>query len=120
MKDCGAYCECPNCHYRIDNSDVSWPGLPLGTKFDPSDVELLEHLAAKCGVGNREPHMFIEEFIPTLEGDQGIYYTHPENLPVCYPEERVQKSCFDIIFTTPVFFATIHDLSSNILLTRYS
>jgi hypothetical protein len=41
----------------------------------------LEHLAAKCGVGNREPHMFIEEFIPTLEGDQGIYYTHPENLP---------------------------------------
>ncbi|GAU29027.1 hypothetical protein TSUD_165450, partial [Trifolium subterraneum] len=81
IKDCGAYCECPNCHHRIDNSDVSWPGLPLGTKFDPSDVELLEHLAAKCGVGNLEPHMFIEEFIPILEGDQGICYTHPENLP---------------------------------------
>ncbi|CAJ2669658.1 unnamed protein product [Trifolium pratense] len=81
IKDCGAYCKCPNCHYRIDNSDVSWPGLPLGTKFDPSDIELLEHLAAKCGVGNREPHLFIEEFIPTLEGDQGICYAHPENLP---------------------------------------
>ncbi|XP_061342527.1 SUPPRESSOR OF GAMMA RESPONSE 1-like [Gastrolobium bilobum] len=83
IKDCGAYRECPNCHYHIDNSDVSteWPGFPVGVKFDPSDVELLEHLAAKCGVGNTEPHMFIHEFIPTLEGDQGICYTHPENLP---------------------------------------
>jgi len=44
-------------------------------------VEILEHLAAKCGVGNTKPHMFIEEFIPTLEGEQGICYTHPENLP---------------------------------------
>lgn len=49
-----------------------WPGLPIGVKFDPSDVELLEHLAAKCGVGNSKPHMFIDEFIPTIEGDQGI------------------------------------------------
>ncbi|KAJ1422424.1 P-loop containing nucleoside triphosphate hydrolase [Sesbania bispinosa] len=83
IKDCGAYRECPNCHHHIDNSDVSteWPGFPLGVKFDPSDVELLEHLAAKCGLGNTEPHMFINEFIPTLEEDQGICYTHPENLP---------------------------------------
>nr|QDX01723.1 NAC domain-containing protein NAC70 [Medicago sativa subsp. falcata] len=83
IKDCGACRECPNCHCRIDNSDVSseWPGFPLGIKFDPSDVEILEHLAAKCGVGNIKPHMFIEEFIPTLEGEQGICYTHPENLP---------------------------------------
>ncbi|KAK7339612.1 hypothetical protein VNO77_20290 [Canavalia gladiata] len=83
IKDCGAYRECPKCYYHIDNSDVSteWPGFPLGVKFDPSDIELLEHLAAKCGIGNAQPHMFINEFIPTLEGDQGICYTHPENLP---------------------------------------
>ncbi|KAK9272647.1 hypothetical protein L1049_003023 [Liquidambar formosana] len=83
IKDCGANRECPKCHYRIDNSDVSndWPGLPAGVKFDPSDVELLEHLAAKCGVGNSKPHLFIDEFIPTLEVDQGICYYHPENLP---------------------------------------
>ncbi|ESW12998.1 hypothetical protein PHAVU_008G159200 [Phaseolus vulgaris] len=82
IKDCGAYRECPNCHYRIGNSDVSgeWPGFPLGVKFDPSDVELLEHLSGKCGVGNTQPDMFINEFITTLEGDQGICYTHPENL----------------------------------------
>ncbi|XP_057983286.1 SUPPRESSOR OF GAMMA RESPONSE 1-like isoform X2 [Malania oleifera] len=83
IKDCGANRECPKCHCRIDNSDVSteWPGLPAGVKFDPSDAQLLEHLAAKCGVGNSKPHMFIDEFIPTLEGDKGICYTHPENLP---------------------------------------
>lgn len=59
----------------------SWPGLPAGVKFDPSDVEILEHLAAKCRVGNSTPHMFIDEFIPTLDGDNGICYTHPKNLP---------------------------------------
>ncbi|XP_020208659.1 SUPPRESSOR OF GAMMA RESPONSE 1 [Cajanus cajan] len=83
IKDCGAYRECPKCNCHIDNSDVSaeWPGFPLGVKFDPSDVELLEHLAEKCGIGSTQPHMFINEFIPTLEGDEGICYTHPENLP---------------------------------------
>ncbi|PSS30348.1 NAC domain-containing protein [Actinidia chinensis var. chinensis] len=83
IKDCGANRECPKCHYRIDNSDVlhEWPGLPAGVKFDPSDVELLEHLASKCGVGNPKPHMFIDEFIPTVDREEGICYTHPENLP---------------------------------------
>ncbi|KAG8384878.1 hypothetical protein BUALT_Bualt04G0164100 [Buddleja alternifolia] len=83
IKDCGANRQCPNCHFRIDNTDMShdWPGLPAGVKFDPSDVELLENLAAKCGVGDLEAHIFIDEFIPTLEGDEGICYTHPENLP---------------------------------------
>ncbi|KAJ4973943.1 hypothetical protein NE237_007117 [Protea cynaroides] len=83
IKENGANRECPNCHHRIDNSDVSieWPGLPAGVKFDPSDVELLEHLAGKAGLGNSESHLFIDEFILTLEGDEGICYTHPENLP---------------------------------------
>ncbi|GMJ04284.1 NAC domain containing protein 44 [Hibiscus trionum] len=83
ITDCGANRECPNCHYRIDNSDVfpKWPGLPVGVKFDPSDAELLDHLAAKCGVGDSKEHQFIDEFIPTLDGCEGICYTHPENLP---------------------------------------
>ncbi|CAL5368287.1 unnamed protein product [Camellia sinensis] len=83
IKDSGANRECPKCHYRIDNSDVSheWPGFPAGVKFDPSDIEILEHLAAKCGVGNSKPHMFIDEFIPTVDKEGGICYTHPENLP---------------------------------------
>ena len=57
-----------------------WPGLPAGVKFEPSDAELIEHLAGKCGAGNVIPHMFIDEFIPTLEGE-GIYCDHPEYLP---------------------------------------
>ncbi|XP_062105655.1 SUPPRESSOR OF GAMMA RESPONSE 1 [Humulus lupulus] len=82
IRDCGANRECPNCHHDIDNSDVSseWPGLPAGVKFEPSDEELLYHLSGKCGVGNIIPHVFIDEFIPTLEGE-GIYCDHPENLP---------------------------------------
>ncbi|KAL6507297.1 hypothetical protein OROGR_023492 [Orobanche gracilis] len=83
VQDYGANLQCPNCHHFIDNSDVclDWPGLPAGVKFDPSDVELLEHLAAKRGSGSLNPHSLIDEFIPTLEGDEGICYTHPENLP---------------------------------------
>ncbi|KAJ0704413.1 putative transcription factor NAM family [Helianthus annuus] len=83
IKDCGAIRECPECHFRIDNSDVSveWPGLPIGVKFEPTDAELLEHLATKCGIGNSTPHQFLDEFIPTLDVDEGICSKHPENLP---------------------------------------
>ncbi|KAE8699663.1 Protein kinase G11A [Hibiscus syriacus] len=64
------------------NSDVlpQWSALPVGEKY-PSDTELLNHLAAKCGVGGSTAHPFIDDFIPTLEEDKGICYTHPENLP---------------------------------------
>ncbi|KAF9677314.1 hypothetical protein SADUNF_Sadunf08G0095000 [Salix dunnii] len=74
---------CPNCHHVIDNSDVvqEWPGLPGGVKFDPSDQEIIWHLLAKVGSGGIKPHPFIKEFIPTVENDDGICYTHPKNLP---------------------------------------
>ncbi|PWZ21495.1 hypothetical protein Zm00014a_039966 [Zea mays] len=75
--------ECPNCSYIIDNSDVAmqWPGLPAGVKFDPSELELLEHLEQKVGLGDSRPHVLIDEFIPTIDNDEGICYSHPENLP---------------------------------------
>ncbi|XP_065880261.1 SUPPRESSOR OF GAMMA RESPONSE 1 isoform X2 [Euphorbia lathyris] len=74
---------CPNCQHVIDNNDVTqnWPGLPSGVKFDPTDQEILWHLIAKVSVGETEPHPFINEFIPTVENDDGICYTHPQNLP---------------------------------------
>ncbi|KAI7746408.1 hypothetical protein M8C21_033638, partial [Ambrosia artemisiifolia] len=94
IKDCGAIRDCPQCHFRIDNSDVSveWPGLPIGVKFEPSDLELLEHLAAKCGVGNQKPHPLIDDFIPTLDVDEGICSKHPENLPG-------EQSAYDAMFS---------------------
>ncbi|CAH9078714.1 unnamed protein product [Cuscuta europaea] len=83
IDDCGATGECPNCHHLINNRNIypEWPGFPVGVKFEPSDVEILEHLAVKCREGSSRPHIFLDEFIPTLEGEEGICYTHPENLP---------------------------------------
>lgn len=50
-------------------------------KFDPSDQEIILHLLAKAGLGDSKPHPFIDEFIPTVDKDDGICYTHPEKLP---------------------------------------
>ncbi|XP_010477912.1 PREDICTED: NAC domain-containing protein 8 [Camelina sativa] len=74
---------CPNCRHVIDNSDVvdDWPGLPRGVKFDPSDPEIIWHLLAKSGLSGLSSHPFIDEFIPTVNQDDGICYTHPKNLP---------------------------------------
>ncbi|CAM8948221.1 unnamed protein product [Rhodiola kirilowii] len=74
---------CPNCQHSIDNSDVpqEWPGLPRGVKFDPSDQEIIWHLLTKVGSVNIKPHPFLDEFIATVDKDDGICYTHPQNLP---------------------------------------
>lgn len=74
---------CPNCQHMIDNDDVTqdWPGLPRGVKFDPTDQEIIWHLLAKIGFNNIQPHPFIDEFIPTVNEDDGICYAHPRNLP---------------------------------------
>ncbi|XP_057810122.1 SUPPRESSOR OF GAMMA RESPONSE 1 isoform X2 [Salvia miltiorrhiza] len=74
---------CPNCHYVMDNSDAphTWPGLPRGVKFDPTDQEIIWHLLAKVGIQDFKPHPFIDEFVPTVEEEGGICYTHPQNLP---------------------------------------
>ncbi|KAL4346693.1 hypothetical protein GQ457_17G023830 [Hibiscus cannabinus] len=64
---------CPSCGHQGGIHDL--PGLPAGVKFDPTDQELLQHLEGK------ELHPLIDEFIPTIEGENGICYTHPEKLP---------------------------------------
>jgi hypothetical protein len=51
-------------------------------KFDPTDQELIEHLEAKVESKNmQKSHPLIDEFILTIEGEDGICYTHPEKLP---------------------------------------
>ncbi|CAD5179531.1 NAC domain-containing protein 73-like isoform X2 [Musa acuminata AAA Group] len=79
---------CPSCGHRIQyeqqqasSSIQDLPGLPAGVKFDPTDQELLEHLEGKTGSDPHKLHPLIDEFIPTIEGDDGICYTHPEKLP---------------------------------------
>ncbi|KAJ0488282.1 putative transcription factor NAM family [Helianthus annuus] len=74
---------CPNCHQIVDNSDVKQarPGLPRGVKFDPLDQEIIWHLLPKSGAQGFQPHPFIDEFIQTVDKNDGIWYTHPQNLP---------------------------------------
>ncbi|KAG8075506.1 hypothetical protein GUJ93_ZPchr0006g43772 [Zizania palustris] len=74
---------CPRCGHKIDRK-LDWVGLPAGVKFDPTDQELIEHLEAKvrpAGAAEAAAHPLIDEFIPTIEGEDGICYTHPEKLP---------------------------------------
>ncbi|KAK1321861.1 NAC domain-containing protein 8 [Acorus calamus] len=77
---------CPSCghhiFYRPPQATIDdLPKLPAGVKFDPTDQELLEHLEGKAKSDPRKVHPLIDEFIPTLEGENGICYTHPERLP---------------------------------------
>ncbi|GMN50722.1 hypothetical protein TIFTF001_019886 [Ficus carica] len=76
---------CPSCGHHIQLQDQAGihdlPGLPAGVKFDPTDQEILEHLEAKILSDSRKLHPLIDEFIQTLEGENGICYTHPEKLP---------------------------------------
>ncbi|KAK9267224.1 hypothetical protein L1049_009645 [Liquidambar formosana] len=76
---------CPSCGHHIELHDqagiLDLPGLPAGVKFDPSDQEILEHLEGKVVSDTHKLHPLIDEFIPTLEGENGICYTHPEKLP---------------------------------------
>ncbi|XP_074576841.1 NAC domain-containing protein 75-like isoform X2 [Curcuma longa] len=71
---------CPSCGYKLD-CKPDWVGLPAGVKFDPTDQELIEHLEAKVRAEGTTSHSLIDEFIPTIEGEDGICYTHPEKLP---------------------------------------
>ncbi|KAK9152870.1 hypothetical protein Sjap_000350 [Stephania japonica] len=77
---------CPTCGLPIQPQQQrggiqNLPGLPSGVKFDPTDQELLEHLEGKVRTDIQKLHPLIDEFIPTLEGENGICYTHPEKLP---------------------------------------
>ncbi|XP_077251347.1 NAC domain-containing protein 73-like [Tasmannia lanceolata] len=76
---------CPSCGHKIQCHEQAaiheLPGLPAGVKFDPTDQELLEHLEGKARSDTHNLHPLIDEFIPTLEGENGICYTHPQKLP---------------------------------------
>ncbi|KAK2434414.1 NAC domain-containing protein [Trifolium repens] len=74
---CGHHIKCQQQGGEINDL----PGLPAGVKFDPTDQEILEHLEAKVRSDIHKLHPLIDEFIPTLEGENGICYTHPEKLP---------------------------------------
>ncbi|KAL6607714.1 hypothetical protein ACP70R_040777 [Stipagrostis hirtigluma subsp. patula] len=71
---------CASCGQELSYK-LDMVGLPAGVKFDPSDQELIEHLQAMVNEGGARAHPLIHDFIPTIQGEDGICYTHPENLP---------------------------------------
>ncbi|CAN8253016.1 unnamed protein product [Cochlearia groenlandica] len=87
---CGSK-HCPRCGLIIQSPNKpNWFGLPAGVKFDPTDQELIEHLEAKVKNGTKKEnskkmvlssHPLIDDFIPTIDGEDGICYTHPHKLP---------------------------------------
>lgn len=77
---------CPSCGHSIQLQHQrgildDLPGLPAGVKFDPSDGEILEHLEAKVLSDTHKIHPLIDDFILTIDGQNGICYTHPQRLP---------------------------------------
>ncbi|KAL8099488.1 hypothetical protein AgCh_031935 [Apium graveolens] len=56
LNESGESLLCTNCHCNNEASQ-EWTDLPTGMKFNPTDVELLDHLAAKCRVGKIKPVM---------------------------------------------------------------
>nr|GEU78122.1 RNA-directed DNA polymerase, eukaryota, reverse transcriptase zinc-binding domain protein [Tanacetum cinerariifolium] len=88
---CGSK-QCPGCGHRLEGKP-DWVGLPAGVKFDPTDQELIEHLEAKVEAKNNlKSHPLIDEFIPTIEGEDGICYTHPEKLPDSFHVSRIMDN----------------------------
>ncbi|GAB2274766.1 hypothetical protein Dimus_009539 [Dionaea muscipula] len=89
---------CPSCGHLVKcqgriNDDLR--GLPAGVRFDPTDQELLQHLERKVKPADqthnhRMIHPLLDEFIPTLTGENGICYTHPEKLPGASKDGQVR------------------------------
>ncbi|KQK22840.1 uncharacterized protein LOC100826588 isoform X3 [Brachypodium distachyon] len=59
----------------------TWPGLPRGVEFNPSDSDLVWHLAAEIGNGLAHRHPFISDFIRSTDEDGGFCCTHPKDIP---------------------------------------
>ncbi|XP_044390879.1 uncharacterized protein [Triticum aestivum] len=56
--------------------------MPMaGLGFHPTEQELLDHLRAKLMDDGINSHPLIGEFITTIQDEDGICHTHPENLP---------------------------------------
>ncbi|KAL9243636.1 hypothetical protein vseg_017496 [Gypsophila vaccaria] len=75
---------CPSCgrHVSLHHHQGSgFNDLPAGVKFDPTDTEVISHLEAKVRSDLGKLHPLLHDFIPTIQGDNGICYTHPEKLP---------------------------------------
>ena len=82
--------------------------LPAGVKFDPTDQELIEHLEAKVSANSARSHPLIDLFIPAIDSEHGICYTHPEKLPGKTPIGRLLAQPYSLFIA--LFFFLDADL----------
>ena len=80
--------------------------LPAGVKFDPTNQELNEHLEAKVSADSARSHPLIDLFIPTIDSEHGICYTHPEKLPGKAPIGRLLAQTYSIVYSSIFLFVS--------------
>ena len=78
--------------------------LPAGVKFDPTDQELIEHLEAKVSADSARFQSLIDLFIPTIDSEHGICYTHPEKLPRKTPIGRLLAQTYSFVYSSILLF----------------
>ena len=78
--------------------------LPAGVKFDPTDQELIEHLEAKVSADSARSHRLIDLFIPTINIEHGICYTHLEKLPGKTPMGRLLAQTYSFVYSSIILF----------------
>ena len=78
--------------------------LPAGIKFDPTDQELIEHLEAKVSADSARSHPLIDLFIPTIDSEHGICYTHPEKLPGKTLIGRLLAQTYSFVYSSIFLF----------------
>ena len=78
--------------------------LPIGVKFDPMDQELIEHLEAKVSADNARFQSLINSFIPTIDNEHGICYTHPEKFPGKTPIGRLLAQTYSFVYSSIFLF----------------
>ena len=78
--------------------------VPAGVKFDPTDQELIEHIKAKVSADSVISHPLIELFIPTIDSEHSICYTHPEKLPGKTPIGRLLAQTYSFVYSSIFLF----------------
>ena len=82
--------------------------LPAGVKFDPTYQELIEHLQAKVSADSARYPSLIDLFIPTINSEHDIWYTHPEKLPGKTPIGRLLAQTYSFDYSSIFLFRRRH------------
>ena len=78
--------------------------LPAGVKFDHTDQELIDHLEAKVSADSERSHPLIDLFIPTIDSEHGLCYTHPKKLPGETPIGRLLGQTYSFVYSSIFLF----------------